>query len=65
MTKYIHIHAKCDAFEIFEQVCESKAVRRLINIRTNFRKMQEHYGGDVAGNLVVNTRLVNPELQLR
>ncbi len=64
MTKYIHIHAKCSAFEIFEQVCESKAVTRLINIRNNFKKLQNHYPQG-AGWLTVKTRVVNPELPLR
>ncbi len=34
--KLIHIHAKCDAFEIFEVVPENEAVNRLIGIRNNF-----------------------------
>ena len=41
MTKYIHIHAKCNLFEIFEQVCERKAVRRLTQIKNNFKKHEE------------------------
>ena len=63
MTKYIHIHAKCNSFEIFEQVSESKAVRRLTTIRNNFLMLKRHReGGD---NLSVKTRVVNPELPLR
>lgn len=63
MTKYIHIHAKCNSFEIFEQVCESKAVRRLVTIRNNFQMLKRHReGGD---NLSVKTRVVNPELPLK
>jgi hypothetical protein len=62
MKKHIHIHAKCPAFEFFEQVEESKAVRRLITIRNNFLKTQQYTGRYPPGGLVVKTKLVNPEL---
>ena len=64
MTKFIHIHAKCEAFEIFEQVEEKKAVSRLIKIRNNFRwsRNRPSFGND---HLVVKTIVINPELQLR
>lgn len=62
MKKFIHIHAKCTAFEIFEQVEESKAVPRLIKIRNNFKHLLERRGSAFAGNLVVKTCLVNPEV---
>lgn len=38
MKSLIHIHAKCDQFEIFEVVPESKAVRRLVSIRNLFEE---------------------------
>lgn len=76
-VKLIHIHAKCDAFEIFEVLPESKAVNRLIKIRENFTYIKER--GMTAtqkrnrsrfrrpflntDNLIVKTRVVNPELQ--
>lgn len=60
-TKYIHIHAKCEAFEIFEQVCESKAVSRLIKIRNMFKWAQNR--NHPTGTLSVKTKLVNPEFQ--
>lgn len=62
MTKYIHIHAKCNTFEIFEQVCQSKAVGRLIKIRNMFEWQQRRKD---CGTLSVKTIVVNPELQLR
>ena len=57
MSKQIHIHAKCPAFEIFEIVPESKAVSRLKSIRKTFEE-NIRFGG----NLVVKTVVVNPEL---
>jgi hypothetical protein len=61
--KIIHIHAKCDAFEIWEQVPEKKAVQRLIKIRNNFKWWSNRGHPYDAGNLVVKTIVVNPELQ--
>lgn len=61
--KIIHIHAKCKAFEFFEQIPEDKAVGRLIDIRDGFDKLRASYG--VKGKLVVNTKLVNPELPFK
>ena len=60
MEKFIHIHAKCEAFEIFEQVKEDKAVSRLIKIRSMFNHAQKRRR---AGQLVVKTILANPEFQ--
>lgn len=34
--KYVHIHAKCDFFELFEQVLESKSVQRCKEIKKMF-----------------------------
>lgn len=64
MEKIIHIHAKCEAFEIFEQVPEKKAVRRLINIRANFKQLKNRtqFFDDI---LVVKTLLVNPEFNFK
>lgn len=59
MKKIIHIHAKCNAFEIFEQVSEDIAVQRLTDIRDGFIKLR--IDEEEKGNLVVNTTLVNPE----
>jgi len=42
MTKYIHIHAKCNYFEIFEQVPEKKSVARLVRIRENYLWAKKH-----------------------
>ena len=58
MEKIIHIHAKCEAFEIWEQVPEKRAVRRLINIRKNFTNLKNRFRND---NLTVKTIVVNPE----
>ena len=55
----IHIHAKCDKFEIFEIKPANKAVQRLIKIRDLFTGLK------YAGNLVVKTVVINPELNLR
>lgn len=70
MEKLIHIHAKCNSFEIFEQVPERKAVQRLEVIKRMFL-----YGATFVrsgrrkivfknpnGTLRVKTCLVNPEL---
>lgn len=64
MEKIIHIHAKCEAFEIWEQVPEKKAVRRLINIRKNFTnlKNRSQYYND---SLIVKTLVVNPEFNFK
>lgn len=61
MKKVIHIHAKCPAFEIFEQVPENKAVKRLENILENYRSTEYKFGS----GLVVKTILVNPEFLFR
>lgn len=64
MEKFIHIHAVCKAFEIHEQVKESKAVSRLIKIRNNFTWSQNRGESTIPNdNLVVKTKLVNPEFQ--
>lgn len=42
--KYIHIHAKCNYFEIFEIVPESRSVERLIKIRNNYLWSKQHHG---------------------
>jgi len=60
MDKFIHIHAKCNAFEIHEQVKEKFAVRRLVNIRENFRILKRR---NVSDKLTVSTKLVNPEFK--
>jgi len=62
MEKFIHIHAKCNAFEIFEQVPEKRAVQRLIKIRRNFEWSlnRREYRED---HLTVKTIVVNPEFQ--
>lgn len=62
MTKYVHIHAKCQAFEIFEQVPEKKAVSRLKNIRQNFEESSFRNRRKFTDNLVVKTIIVNPAL---
>jgi len=77
MTKYIHIHAKCTRFEIFEQVPEKKAVKRLEKIRENFMHFQQIGMNDTTkklakkfkafnhyqdDHLVVKTCVVNPEI---
>ena len=61
MTKYIHIHAKCNSFEIFEQVTEKKAVGRLRDIKTNFSALKQRWEHKFDDKLVVKTKLVNPE----
>jgi len=64
MEKFIHIHAKCEAFEIFEQVPEKKAELALKKIRNNFTwsKSRPNFFND---HLTVKTLVVNPELQFR
>lgn len=62
MEKFIHIHAKCTAFEIFEQVAERKAVRRLTSIRENFMALKRRHNSD---KLSVKTIVVNPELPFK
>lgn len=72
MKKIIHIHAKCEAFEIWEQVPENKSVSRLITIKNMFNSIGSfgdtvstkvfRLGGD---KLVVNTRVVNPEFDFK
>ncbi len=64
MTKFIHIHAKCEAFEIFEQVEEKKAVSRLQKIRANFLNLTRR-PQFINDKLVVKTLVINPELRLR
>jgi hypothetical protein len=60
MEKFIHIHAKCKAFEIFELMPEKKAVKRLVNIKKNFINLKNRiqFSDD---SLVVKTIVVNPE----
>lgn len=75
--KYVHIHAKCEYFEIFEQVEESKSVERLLEIKQWFleqsrkdemiQETSNAFTGvsllyNHAEKLSVKTRLVNPEL---
>ena len=62
MKKYIHIHAKCQAFEIFELVSESKATDRLIKIRETFKSSREKFISQFDDKLFVSTVKVNPEL---
>lgn len=59
--KIIHIHAKCDAFEFYEQIPENKAVQRLNTIKRNFLWSAQR--SDKTDSLSVKTRVVNPELQ--
>lgn len=61
MEKYIHIHAKCQAFEIFELVSESNATKRLIQIRETFKSSREKFLSKFDDELSVKTKLVNPE----
>lgn len=64
MEKIIHIHAKCEAFEIWEQVPEKRVVSRLINIRKNFVNLKNRtwFCND---KLTVNTIVVNPEFNFK
>lgn len=68
MERIIHIHAKADRFEFFEQVPEDKAVQRLNQIKKmfdstgKFAKMFRNKTRLDSDKLVVYTRLVNPEL---
>lgn len=69
MKKIIHIHAKCNLFEIHEQLPEGKVVQRLKRIRRMFlyrdiptKGRSSRIFRDNAGQLIVKTRLVNPEL---
>ena len=64
MEKIIHIHAKCEAFEIWEQVPEKRVVSRLINIRKNFVNLKKRtwFCND---KLTVNTIVVNPEFNFK
>lgn len=61
MERFIHIHAKCEAFEIFEQVPEKKAELALKKIRNNFiwSVARPRFKND---HLKVKTIVVNPEL---
>jgi len=59
--KLIHIHAKCNAFEVYEVVPENKAVQRLVRIRNNFKFTQGHYEKAPQDHLTVKTGVVNPE----
>lgn len=61
MSKIIHIHAKCNAFEIFEQVVESKAVYRLNRIKSMFL-FAKNRNKMIDDKLKVKTVVVNPEL---
>lgn len=62
MKKYIHIHAKCQAFEIFELVEESKVIKRLKTIRDAFEFSRKKFMEKFDDNLWVSTIKVNPEL---
>lgn len=64
MEKIIHIHAKCAAFEIFEQVPEKKSVKRLIKIRSMFQGACKHFK-TATDKLVVKTIVVNPEFNFK
>ena len=72
MEKIIHIHAKCDAFEIFEQVSEKKSVSRLRTIKNMFNST-DRFGGLNSkrsfrvneDKLVVKTCVVNPEFNFK
>lgn len=71
MERIIHIHAKSDRFEIFEQVPEDKSVQRLIQIKNlfngygKFAKMFRKNTRVNGDKLTVTTRLVNPELPFK
>lgn len=52
--RIVHIHAKCDAFEVWEHIAENKAIRRLIQIRSYKRLFED--------KLTVNTVVVNPTM---
>lgn len=62
MEKVIHIHAKCPAFEIFEQVPEKRAVKRLETIKAMYESRSSRL---VGSRLVVKTILANPEFLFR
>lgn len=64
MKKIVHIHAKCNAFEIYEQIPEEKAVNRLIRIRRNFEWFKNRKGF-IDDHLTVKTKLVNPEFMFQ
>jgi hypothetical protein len=64
MERFIHIHAKCEAFEVFEQIPEGKAVNRLIKIRRNF-EWSKNRTGFREDKLSVKTIVVNPELPFK
>lgn len=57
---YIHIHAKCNFFEIHEQVMESKAIERLTSIREVYSTSKVNW--KEKGKLVVKTVVVNPKM---
>lgn len=59
-SKIIHVHAKCESFEIFEHVDEKKCVARLNCIKNMFGSIRRK---SPTNKLVVNTMVVNPELQ--
>lgn len=60
--RIIHIHAKCEMFETFENICESKCISRLLAIKRAFQWYQKRGGSMEPGILKVNTVLVNPTL---
>lgn len=64
MKKLIHIHAKCDAFEIWEIKTEKQSQKRLIAINGMFLFANRHYK-EGAGNLIVKTGVVNPKLPFK
>ena len=63
MEKLIHISAKSEIYSVFELISESKAVKRLQNIRKNFEFLNSRTGNQ--HKLVVNTCVNNPELPFK
>lgn len=62
MTKYIRIDAKCDLFEISEEVSEGKCERRLKHILKLYRGLRFKHKEAKTGKLKVTTSIVNPEI---
>jgi hypothetical protein len=68
MTTYIHIKAVCPYFSVYEIISQSKAVKRLENIRSHFlwyNAQSKFYDKYPEAKLSVTTGVVNPELPLR
>lgn len=59
--KLIHIHAKCDAFEIWEIKTDKQSAKRVEQIRKLFEFADGHYDKG-AGHLTVKTGVLNSEL---